>query len=78
KDDQQACGLAIIGDAKPVAPGRWDGGWIFDPEEGRRYDVELTPLDDTRLKVTGYLGTKLFSETVIWKRAPAELKRCMS
>ena len=28
------------------------------------------------LKVVGYMGTKLLSETMTWKRAPADLKRC--
>jgi hypothetical protein len=28
------------------------------------------------LKVMGYMGTKWLSETYMWKRAPADLKRC--
>jgi uncharacterized protein (DUF2147 family) len=71
----KACGTQIIGDAKPMANGKWDGGWIYDLEEDERYSVELTPQGD-QLKVVGYLGSKIFSETMIWKRAPADLKRC--
>jgi len=74
----KACGLQIIGDVKPMKGGRWDGGWIYDPEEKEKFDVELTPLANDRLKVLGYAGTKLFSETMIWTRAPANLQRCIA
>ena len=75
---KQGCGLQIFGDVKPVAAGVWDNGWIIDPEKDldTKYSVELTLLSPTSLKVVGYLGTKLLSETMMWQRAPADLKRC--
>jgi uncharacterized protein (DUF2147 family) len=75
---KEGCGLQIIGDVKPVASGVWDGGWIIDPEKDlkTKYSVELTPVGTQALKVVGYMGTKFFSETMMWKRAPADLKRC--
>lgn len=78
KDERnnQACGTQIIGNVKEIGGGKWDGGWIYDPEQDAKYDVELTPLGADKLKVLGYAGTKLFSETMIWTRAPANLKRC--
>jgi uncharacterized protein (DUF2147 family) len=77
KDDKNSkvCGTRVIGNVKPVSGGRWDGGWIYDPDENARYSVEITPMGD-KLKVMGYQGTKLLSETMIWRRAPSELKRC--
>jgi uncharacterized protein (DUF2147 family) len=74
--DSKGCGIQIIGNAKPVAGGKWDNGWIYDPDEDSKYSVELTPLAGDKLKVLGYAGSKFFSETMIWKRAPADLKRC--
>jgi uncharacterized protein (DUF2147 family) len=74
--DSKGCGIQIIGNAKPVAGGKWDNGWIYDPDEESKYSVELTPLAGDKLKVLGYSGSKFFSETMIWKRAPADLKRC--
>lgn len=71
-----ACGLAVIGNVKPVAKNVWDGGWILDPEIGEKFDVELTKLDSGELQVVGYLGTKELSETYVWKKAPADLQRC--
>jgi uncharacterized protein (DUF2147 family) len=70
------CGLQVIGDAKPMRNGSWDEGWIYDPKEGKSYDVEIRLRSPERLAVTGYLGVKFLSETFIWKRAPADLPRC--
>jgi len=72
----QACGVQILGEVKPTGSGVWDKGWIYDPEEDSKFDVELKPVGTDKLRVVGYLGTKLFSETMTWKRAPADLQRC--
>jgi uncharacterized protein (DUF2147 family) len=73
---KQVCGVQIIGDVKPMANGAWDGGWIYDPERDSKFSVELTPVGPQSLKVVGYMGTKWLSETMMWRRAPADLKRC--
>jgi uncharacterized protein (DUF2147 family) len=73
--DANGCGEQIIGDVKPVGGGTWDNGWIYDPDSDSKYDVELTPKGET-LKVVGYAGTKWLSETMTWKRAPADLQKC--
>lgn len=80
KDEKNAkgCGIQIIGNAKPVAGGKWDNGWIYDPDAGAKYSVEITPLGGSKLKVLGYSGSKMLSETMIWKRASGDLKRCQS
>ena len=72
-----ACGFQVIGNVKPVAGGKWDGGWIIDPDKdpNTKYDVEITPQGE-KLKVMGYAGVKFLSETMIWTRAPANLERC--
>lgn len=72
----EACGREIIGNAAPVKDGVWDGGWILDPELDQKFDVELTKLNESELQVMGYLGTKLLSETFVWKKASADLPRC--
>jgi uncharacterized protein (DUF2147 family) len=73
--NNEACGRQVIGDAKPVGGGKWDNGWIYDPDSESKYDVELTPLGD-KLRVVGYAGSKWLSETMTWTRAPADLQRC--
>jgi len=74
-DNAQACDMQIIGNVKPSGA-KWDGGWIYDPERKAKYDVEVSLLGDQKLKILGYAGFKLFSETMIWTRAPADLERC--
>lgn len=70
------CGKQIIGNVKSVGKNKWDNGWIYDPDSGSKYDVELTPVGADKLKVVGYAGTKWLSETFTWKRAPADLQKC--
>jgi len=78
KHSKQGCNFQIIGNVKPMAGNRWDSGWIVDPDKdpNKKYDVEITPLGDQKLKVMGYAGMKFLSETMTWTRAPADLKKC--
>jgi uncharacterized protein (DUF2147 family) len=76
KKKRPICGLAIIGDLKRQADGSWDAGWIYDPNEGKSYDLEVTAQSADRLQIKGYMGMKFLSETFIWTRAPANLQRC--
>jgi uncharacterized protein (DUF2147 family) len=76
--NKDGCGLQIFGDVKPAGAGRWDGGWIIDPEKDlkTKYNVEITPQGD-KLKVMGYAGMRFLSQTMIWTRAPANLQKCV-
>ena len=70
------CGLQVIWGVKPQNDGSWDGGRIYDPKVGKSYDVAIQHLNGQRLRITGYLGAKLFGKSFIWRRAPANLTRC--
>jgi len=70
------CGLQVIGKLKRQPDGSWDAGWIYDPKQGKAFDLELRLKSQNRLQVTGYLGLKFLSETFMWLRAPTNLKRC--
>ncbi len=74
--DASGCGKQIIGGVTPAGSGSWDNGWIYSPERGRKYDVELTPMANGNLKVVGYAGMKFLSKTMIWKPAPQDLQLC--
>jgi uncharacterized protein (DUF2147 family) len=73
---KSVCGTQVIGNAKPVGKDTWDGGWIYDPDQNAKYSVELRIIGTDKLRVMGYMGSKLFSETFIWKRPTVDLKRC--
>jgi uncharacterized protein (DUF2147 family) len=78
------CGLPILMDLAQTN-GAWDGGKIYDPEEGKTYAVKMKLLEDGKLEVTGYEAVpllseteaiNLLSETQTWTKAPADLARC--
>src|SRR5262245_1292348 len=76
KRDRPVCGLQIIGGLKPGNGGDWQNGWIYDPEEGKTFDVEVSLKDANTLTVLGYAGVRLLGETLHWKRLPANNPRC--
>ena len=76
KRGQPICGLQIIRDVKAQRNGTWDEGWIYDPEKGEEFSVELALRQADVLQVKGYLGMKFLSETFTWRRAPADQQRC--
>ncbi|WP_439541861.1 DUF2147 domain-containing protein [Hyphomicrobium sp.] len=64
------CGMQILGNVTDSG-----GGWIYSPDRGKKYSVELTRLSDDKLQVIGNAGS-LFSKTYTWKRAPDDVARC--
>lgn len=65
------CGLQIIGDLRLQNDGSWDNGWIYDPEQGESFDVEVRLRTPDMLQVKGYKGLKFLSETYQWRRTAA-------
>lgn len=66
------CGMQVIGGLRAMRDGSWDGGWIYDPEQGESFDVELRMRAPDVLQVKGYKGLKFLSETFQWHRAPQQ------
>jgi uncharacterized protein (DUF2147 family) len=76
KRGSPVCGLQVVGGLKKQSDGSWDKGWIYDPEQGETFDLEIRVRGDT-LQVTGYKGLKFLSEVYHWKRAdPNMVARC--
>ena len=65
------CGLQVIGGLKRQRDGSWDNGWIYDPEQGESFDVEIRLRGADGLQVKGYKGLKFLSETFQWQRTKA-------
>ena len=63
------CGLQIIGGLKQQRDGSWDNGWIYDPEQGESFDLEVRLLQEQVLQVKGYKVVKFLNETFKWQRA---------
>ena len=42
KRDQPICGLMMMGSLAPAkAAGKWEGGWVYDPDSGDTYKAEM-------------------------------------
>lgn len=67
---QRVVGLSILDNLRQAGgTGKWEGGEILDPENGKTYraSVTLSP-DGRRLDVRGYIGTPLLGRTQHWQR----------
>ena len=47
--------------------GRWEGGEIYDPNNGKTYSC-IMKLRNGQLEVKGYVGVPMFGRTVTWTR----------
>lgn len=65
------CGMQILNEVTQDG-----GGWIYSPQRKNRYDVALKRLNDEELRVIGNAGSRFFSRTMIWHRAPDNIVKC--
>jgi uncharacterized protein (DUF2147 family) len=47
---------------------RWEGGEIYDPENGRTYSCYLAAAGKDRLEVKGYIGFSMIGKSHYWQR----------
>ena len=67
--DRPICGLVVLGGLRLSGPNTWDGGSVYNPQDGRTYSADLKLLADGALRVRAYLGVPLFGRSQIWTRA---------
>lgn len=75
-DHQKRCGQQILGNLEKGSNGTWGSGWIYSPDRGAKFDVEIKRIGPDQLRVVGWAGLRMFSETHIWKRAAPDIARC--
>jgi uncharacterized protein (DUF2147 family) len=71
-DKQPLIGRLVIDGMSSTEPGRWQGGRLYNPEDGRDYKGTLRLVSPTRLKVEGCVA--FICQTQLWLRADAQ--RC--
>lgn len=69
------CHLQVLRNLSRQSDGRWGGGEVYDPDEGKTWSV-IVARDGDALRVTGYLGNPLLGETQRWTRAPPGRTSC--
>jgi uncharacterized protein (DUF2147 family) len=79
KRSAPTCGLMLMGGMKPAGtPGKWSGGWVYDPEDGGKYSGAMRLDGPDTLKLRGYIGISLFGRTEVWTRETGETRnRCV-
>jgi uncharacterized protein (DUF2147 family) len=60
---RRLCGMTILWGLRSSAPNRWDGGWFYNPEDGKTYNVtaELRSADLIVARI--YSGVRIFGQT---------------
>ena len=68
-------GLRILEgfDAQPDGDGVFEGGTIYDPENGKSYRCKMTPKGADVLAIRGFIGISLLGRTTEWRRVPGSL-----
>lgn len=61
-------GLSILYGLHRTGARTWGEGEIYDPENGKNYEVRMTLQNDNTLRVRSYELFPLFGETHIWTR----------
>jgi uncharacterized protein (DUF2147 family) len=69
KRGQKILGLRMMWNfVRAGAPGEWESGRIYNPEEGETYKSTMKLRADGKLEVRGYVGISLLGKTQYWER----------
>jgi uncharacterized protein (DUF2147 family) len=52
--------------------GEYSGGYVYNPRDGKTYRIAAEIIDDSTVKIRGYMLIPLLGQSQIWKRARVE------
>ena len=61
-------GLTVLDSLHRTGECTWDGGNIYDPDDGAAYTASMSVLEDGALEVHAYLLVPVFGKSFIWTR----------
>jgi uncharacterized protein (DUF2147 family) len=61
-------GYRMLKDFSYKGKNKWEGGTIYDPENGSTYNCTIVLIDENTIDVRGYIGVSMFGRTDTWKR----------
>jgi uncharacterized protein (DUF2147 family) len=72
------CGLRLLGGFTPSdnQPGTWQGGWVYDPQNGKTYASHMWLDGPDTLKIRGYVLVSLLGRNETLARATTPIKPC--
>ena len=77
KRQRSWCGLDVMGNLKQSREaGKWEGGWVYNPKDGKTYSSEMRLDGPDRLKVRGYVLGPMFGKNLNLYREGSVTYRC--
>jgi uncharacterized protein (DUF2147 family) len=61
-------GLVILQGFTHDGGGKWSGGTVYDPANGKTYKAQITLRGRDQLALRGYIGIPMLGRTSTWKR----------
>jgi uncharacterized protein (DUF2147 family) len=61
-------GMTVLQGVRQAGNNEWVGGKIYNPDDGKTYDANLSMQQDGSLRVRAYVATTILGKTEIWKR----------
>jgi uncharacterized protein (DUF2147 family) len=61
-------GLRILHGLRPAGERTWEGGRIYNPDDGVSYQARMTIGDDGSLHVRAYVLLPILGKTLVWTR----------
>ena len=67
--ERKVIGMPLIwGFRKSSDPNAFEDGHIYNGENGKTYNANISLQPDGKLRLRGYVGTPMFGETQLWTR----------
>jgi uncharacterized protein (DUF2147 family) len=77
KRDRPLCGVELFGNFKRASsPGKWEDGWVYNPDDGRTYASEVTFVDENTMRVRGSVLGGLIGKNITLVRHPNPANLC--
>lgn len=73
--ERRVLGLEILKGFVSKGKGKWKGGTIYDPTNGKTYKCKMWLDGKDTLKVRGFIGFSLLGRNTTWTRAPADAEQ---
>lgn len=68
KRSQSIIGLEALSDFTYKGDGLWEGGTVYDPRSGKKYNSKLSISGAGALEIRAFIGISLIGKTQTWTR----------
>ena len=72
KRDRRLLGITVLDGLKYAGNGEFEGGTIYDPNNGKTYKAKATQTDPDTIEARGYIGISLIGKSQTWKRIESD------